>query len=160
MNDPPGVALTLSLPGGMWNRIREVRRCVAEATAHLSREISAAAEMVTGELVENAVKYGTIVPGLDDVVVHVRVEDREVKILVTNGVGATAAADEVAARIARIQASPSREALYVGRLEELLRTPGAAGGLGLYRIGYEGKFELSCECVGQVLTVKATRELP
>lgn len=151
--------LTLSLPGGMWQRIRDVRHRVAEAGAHLSEEVRAAAVMVTGELVENAVKYGACVPELDDVVVRVSIDEARVSVEVSNGVSSGAALDEVEARIERIRTSPSREELYIGRLQELLRAPGATGGLGLYRIGFEGGFELSCERAGQVLTVRATREL-
>jgi hypothetical protein len=154
------VELTLSLPGGMWQRIRDVRSRVSEAAAHLSPELRAAAVMVTGELVENAVKYGVCLPDLDDVVLRVSIGEAAVSIEVSSGAASQEAIDEVAARIRRIQSTADRESLYVARLEELLRTPGASGGLGLYRIGFEGRFELSCENVGRVLTVRATRVFP
>lgn len=152
--------LTFNLPGGMWQRIRDVRRRVEEAGAHLPPEHRAAAVMVTGELVENAVKYGVCVPDLDDVVVRISIDNASVSIDVSNGVASPEAFGEVAGRIRQIQSSADRESLYVARLEELLRTPGSAGGLGLYRIGFEGQFDLSCDHVGQVLTVRATRALP
>jgi hypothetical protein len=144
----------------MWQRIRDVRRQVGDACAHLPKEIRDASVMVTGELVENAVKYGACVPELADVVVRFRVDERRVEIVVSNGVATQAALEEVAARIDEIRASESPESIYVARLQELLRSPGARGGLGLYRIGFEGEFALTFDIVGQVLTVRATRELP
>lgn len=160
MRGGSNVELTLNLPGGMWQRIRDVRSRVSEAAAHLPAEVRAAAVMVTGELVENAVKYGVCVPELDDVVVHLAIGEGAVSVEVSNGVASQGAIDEVAARVRRIQEADDRESLYVARLEELLRTPGASGGLGLYRIGFEGRFDLSWEKVGRVLTVRATRALP
>lgn len=154
------VDLTLNLPGGMWQRIRDVRRRVSEAAAHLPGEIRAAAVMVTGELVENAVKYGACVPELDDVVVRFSTDDARVTITVSNGVASESAMGEVVARIAQINAAADRETLYIARLQDLLRSPGATGGLGLYRIGFEGNFDLACDRDGQVFTVRATRELP
>jgi hypothetical protein len=154
------VELTLNLPGGMWQRIRDVRNRVAEASAHLPVEMRDAAVMVTGELLENAVKYGACVPDSSDIVVRYSIDEGRVSIVVQNGVASRAAFDEVAARIAQIAASEDREALYIARLQEMLRSHSAGGGLGLYRIGFEGRFDLTCECIGQVLTVKATRELP
>lgn len=152
--------LTLSLPGGLWDRIRRVRERVAEACAELPADVRAAAVMVTSELVENAIKYGVVVQGLDEVVVRFRIDAGRITVEVENGVAAQAAIDRVAEHVERIRQASCRADLYIARLQELMRSPGATGGLGLYRIGYEGEFDLSCESDGRTLTVCATRELP
>lgn len=154
------VELTLSLPGDMWKRIRDVRRRISEAGAPLPEEVRAAAVMVTSELVENAVKYGAGVADLDDILVRLSFDEARVSIAVSNGVASPLSAADAVARIEQIKATADRESLYIARLQHLLRSPGAAGGLGLYRIGFEGGFDLSCDLVGQVFTVRATRELP
>lgn len=152
--------LTLSLPGGLWERIRSVRERVAEACAELPVDVRAAAVMVTSELVENAVKYGVAVPGLDEIVVRFRIGAGHITVEVANGVATRAAYERVAAHIERIRQAPSCAELYIARLQDLMCSPGASGGLGLYRMGFEGEFDLYCECDGQVLTVCATRKLP
>jgi len=149
----------MSLPGGIWQRVREVRRRVGEAAHELPPEVRDAAVMVTAELVENAIKYGESVPGCEDVQVHVVLRPELVHIEVHNGVSVPSSADELFERIRQIQESEDREALYINRLSEMLSSPGQSGKLGLYRIGFEGKFELECRVEQQVLKVRATRVL-
>lgn len=149
----------MSLPGGIWQRVREVRRRVGETARELPPEVRDAAVMVTAELVENAIKYGESVPGCEDVEVYVRIGADRVVIEVHNGVSTAAITAELTERIRQIRESDDREALYVGRLSEMLSEPGQSGKLGLYRIGFEGKFELECQVDEQVLKVRATRVL-
>jgi anti-sigma regulatory factor (Ser/Thr protein kinase) len=134
--------LTLSVPGGVWQRVREARGRVAELASGVSEEIRTAAVMVTAELLENAIKYGEAVAGCEDVVVHVTIDPSQVSIEVINGASSR---DQVA------------EPLYISRLEQMLESPGVSGKLGLYRIGFEGNFDLSCRYEFPVLTVRATR---
>ena len=62
--------------------------------------------------------------------------------------------------IARVHRDPDGATLYVARLQELLADPDASGKLGLYRIRYEGGFQLASKYEGQVLTITATRGIP
>ncbi|MFO0659985.1 MAG: hypothetical protein U0165_09170 [Polyangiaceae bacterium] len=153
------IELNISLPGGVWQRVREVRAKVAEAASELSTEVRTAAVMVTAELVENAIKYGESVPGCEDVQVHVTISSTQVAIEVANGATSRPALNELFERVEQISTSDNREGLYIKRLEEMLQSPGLSGKLGLYRIGFEGNFELTCRHDGQILTVRATREL-
>jgi hypothetical protein len=152
------IDLALSVPGGVWQRVREVRRTVEEAGKDLPDEIRTAAVMVTSELVENAVKYGESVPACPDIQVRVSISDTRIVIEVANGASATDELTELFERVAQIRDSESREQLYMGRLTELLERPGSTGKLGLYRIGFEGKFDLESVLDGQTLIVRATRE--
>ncbi len=157
MSDP--VELSFQLPGGIWQRVREVRSKVAEVAASLPAEVRDAAVMVTAELVENAIKYGESVPGCPDVNVLVSIQPERVVIEVVNGASDASMLTELFERVDQIQASDDREALYIGRLSEMLATPGVGGKLGLYRIGFEGNFNLECHHEDQILTVRATRLL-
>ena len=51
---------------------------------------------------------------------------------------------------------PSKQA----RLEELLMHPSTSAKLGIYRIAHEGRFDIDCTYVNEVVTVTATRSLP
>jgi len=155
--DVVGVDLRLSLPSDVWQRIRDVRNQVALALRDLPFEVRTAAEMVTGELVENAVKFGESVPSCSDVRVRARVEQGTVVVEVTNGVSSNGSVTELFSMIDKIHKCESRETLYLNRLEEMVRTPGTCGKLGLYRIGFEGNFDLDCSLVGETLTVRAER---
>ncbi len=156
MNTP--IDLALSVPGGVWQRVREVRRTVDEAGKDLPAELRTAAVMVTSELVENAVKYGESVPECPDIQVHVSISDERVAIEVKNGASSADELAELFEGIAQIRAAENAEELYMARLTELLERPGSTGKLGLYRIGFEGKFDLESTLVGQTLTVRANRE--
>lgn len=149
----------MSLPGGIWQRVREVRRRVGEIARDLAPEVRDAAVMVAAELVENAIKYGESTPGCEDIEVHVRIETERVVIEVHNGVSNPATTAELSERIRQISESDDREALYVGRLTEMLSEPGQSSKLGLYRMGFEGKFTLEYQVDDQVLKVRATRVL-
>lgn len=153
------IELNLSLPGGVWQKVRDVRAQVARAATGLPPEIATAAVMVTAELVENAIKYGESVPGCEDVRVHVSISSTTITIEVANGVTSRSSLDELFERVDQIVQSDDRGGLYIKRLEEMLHSPGISGKLGLFRIGFEGNFELSCRHDGEILTVSATREL-
>jgi hypothetical protein len=151
------VEVRLSLPSDVWQRIREVRSQVAEAFRDLPFEVRTAAQMVTGELVENAVKFGEPVASCPDVRVRAAVEQGRVVVEVSNGVASRASIEHLLLMIQKISKSESRELLYIARLEEMLRSPATRGGLGLYRIGFEGNFDLTCHLDGEILTVRAVR---
>lgn len=157
MSEP--ISLSLQLPGGIWQRVREVRSRVAEVAAQLPVDVRDAAPMAAAELVENAIKYGESVPNCPDINVLVSITAERITIEVSNGASDRAALDELFQRVQQISQSDDRESLYIGRLTEMLSTPGAGGKLGLYRIGFEGNFDLECHHADQILTVRATRTL-
>jgi hypothetical protein len=152
--------LQLNVPN-LWQHVRDVRRQVTHALEALPAELRTAAEMTAAELVENAIKYGESVPDCPDVRLNLRVADEAVTIEVSNGVRSGEALAEFLGRIEAISASADPERLYMERLQVLMTDPHASGKLGLYRIGFEGKFALSHEFDSgrDVLKVNATRRM-
>ena len=146
----------LSIPI-VWQYVRDVRARVRAVLASHPPELRDAAVMVASELVENAIKYGESVPKAPEAVIRVGVSDTEIRVEVSNGVRSTDIVRELRTHIEQITNASNRGDLYVARVEELLNSANTRGRLGLYRIGHEGGFELSCSYVDQVLTVTATR---
>ncbi|MGA9524323.1 MAG: hypothetical protein WBV82_22905 [Myxococcaceae bacterium] len=153
--------LQLNVPN-LWQHVREVRRQVADALQALPEEVREAAEMTAAELVENAVKYGDSVPACPDVRLNMRVADEVISIEVANGVRSSSGTfRELLGRLEAISKSEDPERLYMERLQALMIDSHASGKLGLYRIGFEGRFSLSHEFDSgrEVLKVKATRRM-
>jgi hypothetical protein len=146
----------LSVPGA-WEQVRETRRHLESVLRHLPNEARASIAMAASELIENAIKYGTEVPNCREVQLHVAVSDETLSVEVSNGVRDDGFVSELAAHIDRITRADDGENLYLSRLLELVNDPSATGKLGLYRIGYEGRFDLAYEHKNEVLTVRATR---
>ncbi|MCA9640144.1 MAG: hypothetical protein H6718_25695 [Polyangiaceae bacterium] len=151
--------LDFQIPGRLWEDVREVRSRIATTASGLPRDVAAATVMCASELVENALKYGTGVPGQLEIAVHLHVTEEQVTVEVTNGVAAMDRLNDLTNRITQIQAATDRQALYLARLQELLDDPTTSGKLGLYRIGYEGQFDLSCKFADNIVSVRATRGL-
>lgn len=140
-----------------WNYIREVRARVQEMLAGAEEELRSAAMMTVSELIENAVKYGEGVPGAPDIIVSCCSEGGEVRIIVSNGCQDSSGLRRLQERVQQITSAPDKEALYMARLEELLADAAQSGSLGLYRIAFEGRFELQVSVARSVVTVCATR---
>lgn len=151
--------LSLRLPGGIWKRIRDLRKQVSEMSTMLSAELREALVMATTELVENAVKYGENAPLYEDVSIRVALDPTRIVVEVCNGVVEPQSLHELFARVEEIKKSEDREALYTKRLTEILSDPTISGKLGLYRVAFEGGFDIECTLEGQMLCVRATREL-
>jgi hypothetical protein len=87
------------------------------------------------------------------------VSNSQVVIEVSNGLKSPERLHEVQRRVEQMAQSQNREQFYLKRLQELLSGSSHGSQLGLYRIGYEGDFNLSFSYENQVLTVRATRGL-
>jgi hypothetical protein len=143
-----------------WSYIREARRLVQEALSERDAELRDAAGMTISELIENAMKYGESVPAMSGARFRLTVDDGSIEIEVQNGAAADDSLARLTATIEAIAAATdrdAREALYIARLQEMLEDPSSGGRLGLYRIGYEGGFDLGVKCQDQVVTVTARR---
>lgn len=151
--------LTWTLPF-MWHLLSQLRHGVEEALGNFPQDVRYATSMVAEELVSNAIKHGVSVPGATSAELTLTVTDTQIQIAVSNGVACESVAAELEQRIAQIASSESKEQLYMNRLQQMLDDPAQSGKLGLYRIGFEGRFELTCHCCDRVLTVRASRELP
>lgn len=138
----------------------DLRHAVEESLQEFPIDMRAATSMVTAELVSNAIKYGVSVPGAPNANITLTVTSRQLQIAVSNGVVSLAGVQELQERLLQINRAESKELLYMDRLQEMLDDPTQTGRLGLYRIGFEGQFELTCTYADTVLTVIATRGIP
>ena len=139
-----------------WEELARVRAAIEEYFSESPEEFRAAATMAGLELAENVIKHGSD-SSVGSVTVSVR--EGEVVIATQNQVTSTQRASAVCARIQEIADRGARE-MYMTRMLELMQAPSGQGsGLGLFRIAYEGAFQLSCEILGDRLCIYARRRL-
>ena len=143
-----------------WEYVRLVRQQVADALAAHSEELRSAAVMVASELVENAIKYGASVPALKWAQFRFETTPAYIQIQVENGLTDDKSLAALAHIVGQMKSVAVCEELYVARLHELLISPMEANRLGLYRIGYEGKFDLEYSYKDQILQMTARRRVP
>lgn len=151
--------LTWTLPL-MWHLLSQLRHGVEEALQSFPQDVRYATSMVAEELVSNAIKHGVSVPGAASAQLTLTVTEKQIQIAVSNGVASESVVEELQRRIAQIASTESKEQLYMNRLQQMLDDPAQTGKLGLYRIGFEGRFGLTCQYCDHVLTVMASREIP
>jgi hypothetical protein len=142
----------------MWPNVREVRARVGSALEHCPPQLRSAAIMTSSELVENAVKYGESVPAAKAVTFELQATSERLYIRVVNGSTNARGVAELMRRVGELHAADDKQALYLSRLEELLAQAEDSGKLGIYRIGFEGGFDLQLDYTDHVVTVTATRK--
>jgi hypothetical protein len=152
---PPRLQLTFA---PMWPNVRKTRQEVGTALEACAPALRNAAMMTASELVENAIKYGEAVPGAETVTFSLEATAAFCRIRVTNGSTNTGGVAELARRVQELTQATDKQTLYLARLEELLAHADESGKLGVYRIGFEGGFELECDYTNHVVTVTATRK--
>lgn len=146
---------------GDWANFDLLRTSVQSCVTAMFGELDGrhALAMVTGELIENAIKYGDWT-GAEARQFHLRVwgEGRAVYVVVENPVRAgDRNADEVLRTLGWVRGFPSAIEAYRARLLEVAaadRDPSTSK-LGLVRIAYEGDCKLTAELVGGVMRVRA-----
>ena len=143
----------------VWLNVRRIRHEVGNLLESCSPDLRSSAMMTASELVENAIKYGEGVPASENVSFHLEASDEGIRIEVANGSTNKQGVCELERRIREITTVEDKQALYVARLSELLSHPGDSGKLGIYRIGFEGGFDLRVDYTDHVVTVTATRKL-
>lgn len=146
----------------VWNTVKLIRDKVASLIATQGDELVDACKMTSSELVENAIKYGCTVESGKGIEFAFSLGEGEVRISVTNGVISQADIENVRAHIDEIKAASNPQALYIKRLTTLLENPDLKQSqLGLYRIAFEGEFELqySYDEPKKILTVTATKKI-
>jgi anti-sigma regulatory factor (Ser/Thr protein kinase) len=141
----------------MWPNVRKIRQEVGAALEACSSDLREAAVMTASELVENAIKYGESVPAAPAVTFSLEATPGQLRIRVVNGSTNASGVAELARRVNELSRATDRQALYLARLEELLAHADESGKLGVYRIGFEGGFDLECNYTNSVVTVTATR---
>lgn len=150
------ILLACELPGE-WEQVRAIRKTTKQRLAHYGEAVSSACAMVAAELVENALKYGEPVEGLVSGQYCLEDRDGEVRITVLSGCTRPAKIAELARHLQRIREVEDKGTLYEERARELLLDETQSGGLGLYRIAFEGQFHLGHDYRDQRLAMIATR---
>lgn len=154
--EAPTVIVNSSLPH-TWDHIRKIRKQVGDALQSSDPNLRSAAMMVVSELVENAVKYGEEVPASPHISLSMTVKGSQLTITVTNGCADIGGVRELEKRIREIADAADKSTLYMARLEELLEDSSESGKLGLYRIAFEGQFDIEFNYTDQVVSIIATR---
>jgi len=144
----------------VWANVRAVRASVRELLLDYPSEFNHAATMVSSELLENAIKYGEGVAAAPMIQFHLGLVDEMIQVKVINGSTDPVAVDELMCHVRLVRESSDKAALYQARLEQLLMHPSTSAKLGIYRIAHEGRFDIDCAYVNEVVTVTATRSLP
>jgi hypothetical protein len=142
----------------MWPNVRKIRQEVGTVLEACSSGLRGAAVMTASELVENAIKYGESVPAAPSVTFSLQAGPGRLRIRVANGSTNAVGVAELARRVNELSHATDKQALYLARLEQLLAHAGETGKLGVYRIGFEGGFDLECDYTNSVVTVTATRD--
>jgi hypothetical protein len=141
----------------MWPNVRKIRQQVGSALEACRQELRSAAMMTASELVENAIKYGENVPAAPTVSFSLEASAEQLIIRVINGSTNVAGVGELERRVNELARATNKQTLYLARLEQLLAHQDESGKLGIYRIGFEGGFELALDYRNDVVTVTATR---
>lgn len=141
----------------MWPNVRDIRQRVGAALGDCPAQLRSAAIMTASELVENAIKYGESVPAADTVTFVLDASPERLTMRVVNGSTNAVGVAELERRVQELRAAEDKQALYLARLEQLLADADESGKLGIYRIGFEGGFDLQLEYMNHVVTVTATR---
>lgn len=142
------------------NLIRKVEKEAKELFDHVEEEVKTQTIMVLRELLENAIKYGEIRPSIKDINISFKADDEKILIKVSNAIIEEDHLNIFKEHLENIRNSDDIEALYTNRLRVLLENNGIGESrLGLYRIAYEGNFQLSYIYNSNLLTVIAQRKI-
>jgi hypothetical protein len=168
MNDPvEAFSFSLDLPvRNEWQNVELLRTSVENCFQAVFSDIDgkSAISMVTGELLENALKYGDWESEVGRREFRLRVEGDRTRAVVTvqNPVrpGDPGLA-EVLATVAWIRTFKTPGDAYRARLLEIAQAQGdtALSRLGLVRVAYEGNCSVDATVEGTTLTVTARMQL-
>ena len=118
--------------------------------------------MVTGELLENAIKYGDLTHGARVFRLHVTGRAKHATVSVENPIGKDSkAAEELFATLRWLEGYKSADEAYRARLLEVANGPrgGSVSKLGLVRIAYEANCKIRAERSEDVISVTAEMTL-
>jgi len=154
-------SFTIDLPvRSEWSNVDLLRTSVQNCFTAVFSDIEGchSLAMVTGELLENAIKYGDW-SGTDEHRFRLRVwgEGRSAHVSVENPIAGEGHAAEVLKTLGWMKTFPSADQAYRAKLLEIAAADRAAGvsKLGLVRIAYEGNCTLQAELSPGVLRVHA-----
>jgi hypothetical protein len=122
---------------------------------------SHAIAMISGELLENAIKYGSWSGDGRAFRLHISGSAGLAEIVVENPVAEMDRATELLATLAKLSAYPSAAEAYRAKLLEVAERPDdpAISKLGLARVAYEGNCQLKASVDGGFVRVVASVDL-
>ena len=144
-----------------WDNVERVRIAVQSCFEAVFQDVTGrdALAMVTGELVENAIKYGDWTTGRGLFRLRVWGDDTKSAVAVTNPVALDGAGPtRVQEAIGFIASHESPLHAYQARMVEIAGGAPSDGGLGLLRIAYEGMCTITVVNDAEGITVTATRQ--
>lgn len=143
-------SIDLAVPSH-WRNVELVRTSVQNCFVAVFADVEGcnAIAMVTGELVENAIKYGHWAGDAKSFRLQVQGHLGSVTVQVENPIDpANPRTDALRGCLGSIEVFPNAEAAYQAKLLEIAERPGnLSGGLGLVRCAYEGNSKLRVETV-------------
>ncbi len=146
----------------VWDIARQIRTKVESILKGESKGLQDACKMVTSELLENAIKYGSSVDARDNrgIQFEIYVGNELISIKVINRIIDPSDFECFREHIVKIKTSKNPEQLYIQQLSALLENPKLNQSLlGLYRIAFEGEFKIDYVFEDNILTVIAERNI-
>lgn len=133
---------------------------VAKYFVDIDPHIRVQTSMVITELLENAIKYGSYDNDKDEVHFEIDIAEDKITLQVSNKICSRDNFDVFEKNIKKLQESDNVAKLYTERLQEILLKPeDEKSQVGLFRIAYEGKFNLQYKLNGDTLLVIAERSI-
>ncbi|HNZ27931.1 MAG TPA: ATP-binding protein [Spirochaetota bacterium] len=137
-----------------------VKRSIKERLNIADENLLHQIEMVICELLENSVKYCPPENNNQDIELQFINDDKTIKIIVTNNIKSTDDRKNIEETIGKIKSSPDSNNLYVERIREILNAKEhGKSQMGLYRIVYEGEFEITYSIDDDKLSITAVKSL-
>lgn len=140
-----------------WGLVQRIRGYVEKALEAYDQDLIDATKMTTSELLENAVKHTS--GKLDGIFYEITADGERILLTTGNRIFDMDDLEVFKAHIDKMKEADPQQ-LYMDRLMELMENPDAKRTrLGLFRIAYEGEFELDYKYEKHWLTITATRKL-
>ncbi len=144
----------------IWDSVKMVREKVGSSLKMYNEELIEAGKMTASELIENAVKHGSSPENGSGIQFEFSADEKQIKISVTNKINSEEDYNVLKDNVNQIRASDNPEELYITRLCALMEdTKLNRSRLGLFRIAYEGEFELDYTFEDSIVTVTAIRDI-
>ena len=146
----------------VWDISRQIRNKVESIFAVENKDLQDASKMVSSELLENAIKYGSSIDPENKIGIRfeIDVDHRCITIKVINRIIDPTDFENFKNHVNKIKSSNNPEQLYIQQLTSLIENPKLGQSqLGLYRIAFEGEFTIDYSFENNILTVVAKRNI-
>ncbi len=140
-----------------WGIVQRIRSYVEKALEAYDQDLIDATKMTTSELLKNAVKHTS--GKLEGIFYEIKADKDHIFMTTGNRIFDPEDLRVFKEHIEKIKVADPQQ-LYMNRLMELMENPDdKKTRLGLFRIAYEGEFEIDYQYDDQWLTITASRKL-